>query len=109
MNKLKEIVAIISCAIFFPSLTFGEDVGRFNNTYSAQVSQDTIKKCIYICRGQDKLFGDCSESHCGCGPDLTKEQKTLSADLLYPAIFYPTNNKKIELLYNVNAILEVIK
>lgn len=101
---------LLLCAILFSLPTFGEDVGRFSrDVYSAHISEDTIKKCIYICRGQDKLLGDCSSSHCGCGPNLTEDQKTLSADLLYPAIFYPNNNKKIELLYNVNTILEVIK
>jgi hypothetical protein len=78
MNK-----SLIFCAILFSS------IGYCDNLYDTRVPVKIIKDCIYECRGQDKLFGDCSSNHCNCGPDLTEEQKKLPADVIYNSIFHP--------------------
>lgn len=55
----------------------------------SQTDPQAFKKCIYNCRGQDKLVDSFGSGYCACGESLHGKLKHTAADILYQAVFHP--------------------
>lgn len=56
---------------------------------SYHVTSKGLQKCIYNCRGQDKLVDMYGSGYCACGQSLTGKLKHTAADILYHTVFFP--------------------